>query len=80
MLRQFTMRGQAAEKIPPGAVITVDTSQRELISGEIFAFVDPAGDFFVTRIDSISRAQRTVVDRARCQVVGRVVSWQPTMH
>ena len=37
MLRQFTMRGQAAEKIPLGAVITVDTSQRELISGGMFA-------------------------------------------
>jgi hypothetical protein len=80
MLRQFTMRGQSAEEIPPGSVLTVDTSQRELISGEMFAFCDPDGDHFVATIDSISWAQRTVVDRARCQVVGRVISWQPTMH
>ena len=80
MLRQFTMRGQAAEEIPPGSVLTVDTNQRELASGTLFAFVDPDGDHFVARIDSISAAKRTVVDRARCQVVGRVVSWQPTMH
>jgi hypothetical protein len=80
MLRQFTMCGQTEEEIPLGAVVTVDTSQRELTAGEIFAFLDPDGDHFVTRIDSISRAQRTVVDRARCQIVGRVVAWVPVLH
>lgn len=72
MLLQFMMQGQAEA---PGSTLTVDTSQRKLVRGETYAFEDPDGDHFLARITSVAAAKRTVVDRDRCVVVGRVVNW-----
>ena len=65
---------------PRGTTIAVDPQQRTLVQGEVFAFRDVEDNHFLVRIESVSRATKAVVDRDRCQIIGRVVSLQPTMH
>ena len=77
MLLQFMMQGQAEA---PGTTLTVDTDQRTLIRGETYAFKDPDGDHFLASITSVTAAKKAVVDRDRCEIIGKVVSWQPTLH
>jgi len=66
--------------VPAGTTIAVDPQQRALIQGEVFAFRDVDDNHFLARIESVSRATKTVVDRDGCQIIGRVVSLHPMMH
>ena len=49
-----------------------------------FAFRDADGDYFFARITSTGRARKTVVNRDKCTIIGRVVSWtaetRPVLH
>jgi len=73
MLLQFMMQGQA--EASGSTTLTVDTSQRKLVRGETYAFKDPDGDHFLARITSVTAAKRTVVERDRCEIIGKVVNW-----
>ena len=81
----FTLNTSNAElDVPAGAVLVVDPEQRELVKGETFAFRDADGDYFFARITSTGRARKTVVNRDKCTIIGRVVSWtaetRPVLH
>jgi hypothetical protein len=75
----FTLDGSCAELgAPAGATIAVDPEQRELIRGAAYAFRDPDGDHFLAKITSVKQAQRGMIERAGCEVIGRVVGWSST--
>jgi hypothetical protein len=77
MLLQFMMQGHEAAG---STTLTIDTGQRKLVKGETYAFKDPDGDHFLARITSVTAAKRIVVERDGCEIIGRVVSWSPTLH
>jgi hypothetical protein len=72
MLLQSRMQGQTEA---PGSTLTVDTSQKKLIRDQTYAFKDPDGDHFLARITSVTAAKMTVVERDRCEIIGKVVNW-----
>lgn len=76
-MRYFTTTTAVAGGIPRGATLVVDERQRELVQGEIFAFIDSDGDFFICRIENVGRAKRGVVGRDGCEIIGRLVDWAP---
>jgi hypothetical protein len=78
VLKHFTLP-TAVEGIPAGSVLTVNTAERKLIQGETFALRDRDGDCFIIRVDEVRAAKKTV-GGDRCEIVGRVVSWEPVLH
>jgi hypothetical protein len=76
MFRQFTLP-LAAEDIPAGATIILDTERRELAPNALLAFRhNETGDCFIGRCGEIrERRGKEVIDYEDCEVLGRVVNW-----